>query len=224
MNNSLPLSMTFCWLCFLLLGWIGNGSSTPAIAQTPNDTTGIVQVPINTDHSVILWKGTEMWQTRKHEGTVNLSEGYLLLDNGQIIGGHIIADMNSIAITDIPEHETVPRRRLRNHLKSDDFFHVDEYPTAEFKITQTETFKSDSLRVLGDLSIRDVTKSISFVASKKPDQNSTLILSASFTIDRFEYNISYQGSYWSRLTSILDNNLVDADISLSIELITASIE
>ena len=167
--------ITFCWSCFLLVGWAGNGSATHAIAQSAGDTAGIIQVPINTDRSVILWKGTEMWQTGKHEGTVDLSEGYLLMKNGDLKGGQFIADMYSIAIADIPEHEPVPRRRLRNHLKSDDFFYVDKYPTAEFRITKTEVLKANSLRVWGDLTIRDVTKPISFVASRKTGRNSELV-------------------------------------------------
>ena len=62
-----------------------------------------------------------MWQSGMHEGTVKLSTGHLLLRDGKIMGGEFIADMNSISITDIPSHEPVPRRRLRNHLKSEDF-------------------------------------------------------------------------------------------------------
>lgn len=221
MGSLLSLLITFGWLCFLLWGWVGIGSITRAVAQPAGDTTGIVKVPINTERSIILWKGTEMWETGKHEGTVNLKNGYLSYENGHIVGGHFVADMNSIVITDIPKHEPVPRRRLRGHLKSDDFFYVEKYPTAEFEITQTEVLKSDSVKVWGNLSIRDVTKSISFMASRKSGGNSTVALNTTFKIDRFEYNVSYQGTYWDRITSILDNTFVDADIQLTVKLIAS---
>jgi len=209
-----PFSFSF----FLLLG------SIAAIAQPTGDTTGIVNVPIDIERSTITWKGTEMLQSGKHEGTVNLSAGYLELIEGRIVGGKFIADMNSIAITDIPKHEPVPRNRLRDHLKSEDFFHVEEYPEATFEIKKAEQFKPDSVRVCGDLSIRDVTKTISIVASKKSDIDSILVFEATFKIDRFAWNISYQGSYWKRITSVLDNTFVDADIFLTLQLFTSSQE
>lgn len=213
------LLIIFSWLCSLLMA--GEHSTMNAQPHTVHDTTGTVEVPIDTDRSLIVWKGTEMWESGKHEGTINLGEGYLLLKNGQIAGGYFVADMNSIAITDIPESDPVPRKRLRNHLESEDFFYVEKYPTAEFEITKTEVMNGDSLRVRGDLSIRDVTKSISFVAGQKSDQGYGLVFYTTFKIDRFAWNISYQGSYWKRITSILDNTFVDADIFLSVKLVTS---
>ncbi len=213
------LLIIFTLLCSLLM--TGEYLPLHALPLTVKDTTDTVKVPINTDRSLIIWKGTEMWESGKHEGTVNLGEGYLLLKNGQIAGGHFVADMNSIAITDIPESDPVPRKRLRNHLESEDFFYVEKYPTAAFEITKTEAMSGDSLRVWGNLSIRDVTKSTSFVAWQKSDQRSGLALYTTFKIDRFAWNISYQGSYWKRITSILDNTFVDADIFLSVKLVTS---
>lgn len=220
MNSPVSLLLIiFSWLCSLLMA--GEHSTMTAQPHTVHDTAGTVEVPIDTDRSLIIWKGTEMWESGKHEGTINLVEGYLLLKNGQIAGGYFVADMNSIAITDIPVSDPVPRKRLRNHLESEDFFYVEKYPTAEFEITKTEAMNGDSLKVWGDLSIRDVTKSISFIAGQKSDQGYGLALYTTFKIDRFAWNISYQGSYWKRITSILDNTFVDADISLSVKLVTS---
>lgn len=202
----------------LLFAW---AAITPpaAKAQMMDSANEVVKIPINTERSIIVWKGTEMWQSGKHEGTVNLRQGYLLLKDRQLLGGQFIADMNSIAITDIPKHEKIPRRRLRNHLKSDDFFYVQKYPTADFEISNTETFTADSLKVWGDLSIRDITKEIEFTAYQRYESNNKQEFWATFKIDRFEWNISYQGSYWKRITSIIDNTLVDADIYLTVHLV-----
>ena len=52
---------------------------------------------------------------------------------------------------------------LLNHLKSVDFFNVVEYPQSLFELTNIHKVGSDSLRISGNLSIRDATfKSISF--------------------------------------------------------------
>ena len=46
------------------------------------------------------------------------------------------------------------------HLRSDDFFAVDQYPTITFESTATERVDDENFRVTGDLTIRDTTKSI----------------------------------------------------------------
>lgn len=217
--NSTVASMLVILTCLFLWSVAGENSSKSHPPLTVKDTTGTVEIPINTEVSRVIWMGTEMWETGKHEGTLSLSEGYLLMKNRQIEGGRFIADMHTIDITDIPESDPIPRKRLRNHLESEDFFYVEKFPAAEFEITKTEAINGDSLRVWGDLSIRDITNPISFIATREVNKDSGLVINAAFKIDRFEYNISYQGSYWKRISSILDNTFVDAEISLSVELV-----
>ncbi|MBP3952648.1 YceI family protein [Bacillus suaedae] len=48
-----------------------------------------------------------------------------------------------------------------NHLKSGDFFDVETYPTIDFKSTNIAK-DGDDYKVTGDLTIRDVTKSVTF--------------------------------------------------------------
>ena len=48
-----------------------------------------------------------------------------------------------------------------NHLKSGDFFDVETYPTIEFKSTNI-TKDGDDYKVTGDLTIKDVTKPVTF--------------------------------------------------------------
>lgn len=175
------------------------------------------RIPVDTEASIISWKGTKMGG--KHEGTVRLREGYLEYKNTQITGGAFIADMQTIAVRDIPKHELVPRRRLRDHLKSEDFFYVEKYPTARFVINAAKAQGDGTFTIRGDLSIRDVTKSIAFTASQQPAVGDAIAFFATFTINRFDWNVAYQGSYWARLSSIFDNNFVHEEIELSIRLV-----
>ncbi|MBT2680440.1 polyisoprenoid-binding protein [Bacillus sp. ISL-35] len=48
-----------------------------------------------------------------------------------------------------------------NHLKSADFFDVENYPTIDFKSTNI-TRDGDDYKVTGDLTIKDVTKPVTF--------------------------------------------------------------
>ncbi len=170
--------------------------------QNISGDTLVLDLPASKVH----WKGTKMRGLGKHEGKINLESGFLLTQSGSVSGGQFVADMASINVTDIPEHEPVPRRRLNNHLKSADFFDVENHPRSQFAITQIQQLPPDSIQVTGNLTIKGITNAISFKA--RAEKNT---LSTRFTIDRFQWNIAYQGS-WA------DRTLVDRNIELSIVL------
>ena len=115
--------------------------------------------------------------------------------------------MTTIQVTDIPEHETIPRNNFNNHLKSSDFFDVKKFPTSKLQISNIKQITSDSLLVSANLTLKDITKNIEFLAMY---QNYTF--STKFTIDRFEWNIAYTGS-WA------DRTFVDKDIEMKIMLL-----
>ncbi|QTD39788.1 YceI family protein [Sporosarcina sp. Te-1] len=49
-----------------------------------------------------------------------------------------------------------------NHLRSADFFNVEDYPSISFRSTNIEKDGDDEYKVTGDLTIKDVTKSVTF--------------------------------------------------------------
>ncbi|WP_421774373.1 YceI family protein [Gracilimonas sp.] len=203
----------------MLMGCVQPVLASEQQADHPrNDSTEIMYLNVDTGQSVVKWKGTEMRGSDSHEGILKLREGRLELKNGLLEGGYFIADMHSITVTDIPESDPVPRRYLTEHLESEDFFYVEKYPIAGFEITKTRELEGDRVRITGNLSIRDVTRAVEFIA-EKIQTSEAMMYKASFIIDRFEYNISYQGSYWKRITSLIDNNFVDAEILISVELV-----
>ncbi|MEO9886770.1 MAG: YceI family protein [Balneola sp.] len=171
----------------------------------------IEQISIDINQSEVHWKGTKMRGMGKHEGIVEIKSGYFDTKGGRLYGGEIILDMNTIMVTDIPEHEPVPRRRLNNHLKSDDFFGVEEYPEAEFLITKIIKQNNQTATAEGELTIRDVTRKItvSLEVTKKNSQITSI--SSRFRFDRFNWNIGYTGS-WA------DRTFVDKEIEMRIML------
>lgn len=205
------LALTISGFCYNNTDKVKNDESSGLTDRLEPDS-----LQLNTESSVIYWKGTKI--NGKHEGTVQLQEGYVVADGDGILSGEFTADMNTISVTDIPEHEPVPRQRLRDHLKSEDFFYTEKYPAAHFEITETREIKNDSLLIVGLLSIRDVTKEIQIEAKRKESENGNPVFTTFFVIDRFEWNVAYQGSFWKRITSIFDNNLVNAEIELQVQL------
>ena len=161
---------------------------------------------VDLSNSSIHWKGTKMRGAGKHEGELQLQSSYFLSEKGKISGGQFIADMTSIGVTDIPLHELIPIRNLNNHLKSEDFFEVENYPTSKFVISIIEHLPNDSISVSGNLTIKNITRLIEFKAINREQEFST-----KFKFDRFLWNIAYEGS-WA------DKTLVDRDIELTIKL------
>src|SRR5262245_44355471 len=52
------------------------------------------------------------------------------------------------------------------HLRSNDFFAMDEYPEIVFKSTAVEAIDDDTYRVTGDLTMRGVTRQVTFDAER----------------------------------------------------------
>ncbi|MBU0985431.1 MAG: YceI family protein [candidate division Zixibacteria bacterium] len=82
------------------------------------------------------------------------------------------------------------------HLKSPDFFDVEQFPTMTFKSTKVTPGEDGAFKLVGDLTIKDVTKSVTFDCEfhgvvKDPWGNTKAGFSAMTTIDRSEFNISF---------------------------------
>jgi polyisoprenoid-binding protein YceI len=181
------------------------------VAMAPRQASSTLQV--DSQKSIIRWKGTKFNGLGKHEGTLKISTGELMVENGKLTDARFTIDMNSLDITDIPENEKAARQKLRTHLLHEDFFHVAKHPTATFVMTKCE-FKEDNLYTLtGNLTLRGQTKPVSFDAAFATLTAQRVAAEARLTIDRQRWGVAYRGSK-------LTNDLVDDDIALIIRLQT----
>lgn len=135
--------------------------------------------------SVITWKGTK--PTGAHEGTIMLKDASLVVEEGKLKGGEFVVDMSSMKNTDL---DAEGGAKLVGHLTSADFFDVPTYPTSKFVITSVEE-KEDKLHVTGNLTVKDVTKSITIPAMLLTEGDVTTFKSETFTIDRADFNVKY---------------------------------
>jgi len=162
---------------------------------------------ISKSGSKIFWKGTKMRGAGKHEGKIHLKEGFVVVHGGNLVSGKFITAMHTIEITDIPKTDPIPIKNLTDHLKSDEFFDVKNYPTSQFEITGIEKLTSDSFKISGNLTLKGITKNIEFSAFHQDK-----IFITKFTIDRSQWNIAYEGN-WA------DKTFVDKDIELTITIV-----
>ncbi|WP_299111627.1 YceI family protein [uncultured Winogradskyella sp.] len=145
--------------------------------------TVLKEKAINIEESQISWKGYKV--TGQHEGTINLKSGTLIFDGKTLTGGNVVMDMNTINTTDL---EGEYKGKLDGHLKSADFFGVENHPTASLKITTVEG-KNGKYNVTADLTIKDITNIITFNMYTK-DNSATAFVK----IDRTKFDIKYGSS------------------------------
>ena len=142
-------------------------------------------------NSQIKWIGRKV--TGEHSGTLNLSEGWVEMEKNMVSGGKLVFDMASITNTDIESPEW--KQKLEDHLKSEDFFHVDSFPYVVLEINGSQLLIVDnakkSLQILADLTIRGKTHEIKFPFDITRSEN-ILTGEGSVDIDRTLYNIKYK--------------------------------
>ncbi len=85
------------------------------------------------------------------------------------------------------------------HLRSDDFFAVEKYPTLTFKSTGITARGSEKYDVAGDLTMRGITKSIvlpvTFLGvAKDPWGNEKLAFETEITLDRKEFGLTWNAA------------------------------
>ena len=157
---------------------------------------------VDTKASEVAWVAKKV--TGQHNGVVGLKEASFVVEDGKLKGGSFAIDMSSLVVLDL---EGESKGKLEGHLKSEDFFDVEKFPTATFKITKAVAQGENNYKVVGDITIKGITQEIQFPAELK-EANGKLVGTANLTIDRTKFNVKYgSGSFFDNLgdKTIYDN-------------------
>ena len=141
--------------------------------------------------SVMTWKGTK--PTGSHDGIVSFSSGGMIVENGVLKEGEFVIDMSTIKNLDMEGSDGAGK--IEKHLKAADFFDVEMYPTSKFVITSVLDVEGNTA-VTGNLTIKDVTKSITIPATVSTTDGITTFKSELFNIDRADFNVKYGSKRW----------------------------
>ena len=156
-------------------------ASTPVEVETKE---------VKTSESTVTWKGYKV--TGSHYGTINLQSGSLSFEGDKLIGGEFVVDMVSLISTDL---EGEYKGKLEGHLKSDDFFGVAKHPTSSLVFTNVTAKGKNSYEVTGDLTIKGITKAVTFDVSVYGSK-----ATATMKVDRSQYDVRYgSGSFFDNL-------------------------
>lgn len=136
---------------------------------------------VKTETSKVTWKAYKV--TGSHTGTVDLQSGSLMFEADKLSGGEFIVDMPTLISTDL---EGEYKGKLEGHLKSDDFFGVATHPTAKLVFTDVKTSGKNSYKVTGDLTIKGISKPVTFDVSIYGSK-----ATATLKVDRTNYDVKY---------------------------------
>jgi len=184
MKQKLLLSI----IVLLSLGIAVNGfAQTSKSSSSTNKKTSTVDIT----KSYIAWLSKKV--VGQHNGQVKFQEGTVTTKNGVLTGGNFTIDMKTISCDDLKDADY--NKKLIGHLNSEDFFNVDKYATATIKITKVLklTKKVNTYNLTADLTIKGITKSITFPATFKAVGKGFEGV-AKLTIDRTLWDIKYGSS------------------------------
>ncbi len=105
------------------------------------------------------------------------------------------------------------------HLKGDDFFNAEKYPTISFKSKSVKKISDKQFVLVGDLTIRDVTKTVELPVVyngtvKDPWGNTKAGFKASGKLDRKEYGLKWSNSAATGEAVVGDNVEFSIDLVL----------
>ena len=165
------------------------------------------------DDSELSWIGTEL-STKTHTGTIDFTDGTIVVDSDNTISGNVKINMSTINVTDLQGRS---KEMLERHLRSSDFFEVESFSEAKFSFISKSFDKlSNQISFAGDLTIKDITNPISFNATLL-ETSPFLKAKAVWSFDRSKYNVRFRsGNFFENL----GDKLILDDIDVNIRLVT----
>jgi polyisoprenoid-binding protein YceI len=170
--------------------------ATPDAAPVAGEAVKMVLAP----ESAVEFTGYKV--TGSHDGGFKSFTGHVSLVDADPTRSSVEIEIDTTSLWSDNE-------RLTGHLKSPDFFDVENHPTARFSSTSIEAAADGGYTITGNLDLHGITKSISFPAQITADTN-RVAAEATFKIKRFEFDIAFTGK---------KDDLIDDDVVIRLNLI-----
>lgn len=160
---------------------------TTSLLEHPSFTTGTWQ--IDATHSTVSFTVKHL-MISKVRGTF---EGF----SGTIVTSETPAENSVTAEIDMATINTNQADR-DGHLRTNDFFNVEQFPTATFTSTSV-AINGDDLTIEGDLTLRGVTKPVTLKGefggiAQNPYGQTIAAASASTVINRTDFGVNYNAA------------------------------
>lgn len=166
----------------------------------------------DTAHSGVSFSVKHMMMTTVR-GDFTVFDGTATFDEGkpEALAVEATADAASI---------TTRNEKRDTHLKSPDFFDAEKYPKLTFKSKSVQRVGDDRYQLVGDFTIRDVTKEVTFDVTglsgtmKDPWGSTRTSAVATVTIDRTDFGLNWNKAL--EAGGVLVSNFVTITLDLAL--------
>lgn len=163
-------------------------SSSPTSGTTTESQTGLQTWTLDPVHSFAEFSVKHM-VVATAKGRFGKLEGTLQWDGQHAETASVTATVDIASITTGEEGRDT-------HLRSEDFFHAEKHPTATFHSTRVETRGDDEFKVIGELTLRGVSREVTLDTEyegtiKDPYGLNRAGFSAETTINRKDYGLNW---------------------------------
>lgn len=143
---------------------------------------------IDPDHTVVEFAVKHMMISTV-KGRFGSISGTIELDDEDITRSSVSVDIDAASVDTRAEQRDA-------HLRSADFFDVENHPKITFRSTRVERAGDDRLRVIGDLTIRGVTKevvldTVDLGRGKDPWGGERAAFEATTSVNREEFGLTW---------------------------------
>ena len=177
----------------------------PFFAHTVGGTEPSKQT-VDSKQSTVTWEGKKV--TGSHSGDIQISNGYINIEEGLVTGASVIIDMTSINTTDL---EGGSKESLDGHLMSDDFFGVEQFPTAQFELVSLNPVRAENgmnFAAKGTVTIKGRTADVSFPVKVEMGKGGTTI-SGEMILDRSNFDVRFRSKSFFDAAELGDKLIYD---------------
>lgn len=212
--------LTLPLFALLMVACGPSGTEVASSEAKSTDNTEPITASYNVDAaaSTVNWEGTKVIGGG-HTGTIPINKGVLETSDGNLVGGMFTIDVAGLMNSDLGEDDG--KAKLEGHLKSEDFFHVDQFPTATFEITNVapagEATSEHTHDITGNLTLKGTSRSITIPAMVKMSGDRIEAKTPDFVIDRTEWGVIYGSK--SGGIELAKDKIISDEVGLQLDLI-----
>jgi len=181
---------------------------------TENNSAEAVDYSTLGEGSHVQWRAAHLGGIVKRYGKVSLVSANVKTLENKVTNASITIDLGSLTVENFEEGDE-SKGKLEGHLKSADFFDVENNPTAAFELTGIEAGTGDyNSMVTGNLTIMDSTKSITFGANITVTDESVTVKSEDFTVNREDWGLTHNKEGTANVPA---EYLISSDLGFTID-------
>jgi polyisoprenoid-binding protein YceI len=160
--------------------------------------------------SSLTWRGENI-VGKKHQGSILVKRGNVVISGGAITGGEVVIDMNTLTNTDLTGNE---KTKIEGHLKSADFFDTAKHGEAVYTIVSGTKKNAINYDVVGKLTIKGITHDLNCTLVVAPNGDG-INVGGGFVFDRSQFDVRY-GS--DKFFDNLGDNMIKNEVIMTVNM------